>query len=1205
MGLLTGRTGAWLFTIAVAAAAVAVFVLLIVPLPAYDAEDQLPWPAFAVAFGLTEIAVVHLMVRNQAVTVSLSEIPLVLGFYFLAPSYLVIAQFVGAGVALVVHRRQTPLKLTFNLAIFALGSSLAILVFRQIAVRAPNDILIWWIASFLGTATVVVVSALAISAVISLRQRRLELGALGRGLWFGLLTAIVNTSVALVAVVFLRTEPDEIWLLAAPAAIGLLGYRAFSAQRERQARLEFLYACSQILQAPVLDAEILVRLLERTREMFRARTVEAIMGVASGAQAATRVIVNADGGSTVDTPTFDAVEARRAMLGANGEGQLVKGPAGSRHAGTPIAMVVPVNGTSKLEGTLFVAAELDDIAAFGPEDLRLVETVASSLGLVAENSGLVERLASSLADVSNLAAIVQSSEDAIVAVDIDGRIAAWNPSAEFVFGHRSEKVVGRLASEVLTEAERAPLRDSFAAAMQGAVLHDIRMEWVRADGAVVPVSITISPIRDAGGEVIGSSAIVRDESDRARAESAVATGIELLRTVIDGSPLGMGVADADHRWIQANPALCVLLGMTEEQAIGRSALERIHPDDRESVRRLEARLFEGEPSLRSIERRYVHRSGQVVLTNVTARVIREPSSDKPVALYTIEDVTERRHAELEARSTEERFRRAALAISAVQDPAQVLSAVLNSARETLRAEFAAVATYSDDGLTMTQIEVDGLDPGEMVERIGRWPAGAGVMRIAQQLGQPIRLRDLQEHPAFLGFPAGHPRMTSFLAVPIPREGEGRATLYIANKIGEDTFSEADETIAVALATHAAVCLDNARMNARALELVADLDQANLELVRANEAKSQFLANVAHELRTPLHAIVVAGELVHDPPAGPLSDDEVRALGVTIESSGRHMVRLIDDLVDLSRIEAGRLDLRPTQVMLGDLLAEIVANLADTAETQGIALELPDDRSQILHADPVRLRQILTNLIANAIKFTERGGRVSVAVESTRAATRITVRDTGIGIAPEDLERAFLPFAQVSRMSTPGAGLGLAIARSLAELHGGTLTATSSPGVGSAFTVTLPRHPRATPRAQPDAPAVAGAVETGSGRTILVVEDNKTALDLATDVLRMAGYTVWQANGLGEAVALLADATPALILVDVRLGDGSGLALVEQLRSDGVHGDLPIIVLSADAMPDDISRARAAGCSDFVAKPVSPKVLLARIHDLLAKGVEVG
>ncbi len=919
-----------------------------------------------------------------------------------------------------------------------------------------------------------------------------------------------------------------------------------------------------------------------------------------------RVIVDEDARPHSETAGSDVMAARRALFANDDAPRLLEhvGPTvGFPDGGTRAAIIVPLRWAGEVQGTLLVAGRRDGLVAFGTDDLRLLETLGSRLGLVAENSGLVERLAASLADASQLAAIVQSSEDAIFAVNADGRITTWNPAAATMFGYRVDEVIGRVAADVLTQGEGDRLRESVGVVFRGAVIRDIQMEWIRADGVLVPVSITMSPIRGPDEQVVSVSAIVRDESDRIKAEAARVASAELLRTVIAGSPVGMGVTGWDHHWIQANPALCALLGMSVEETIGRSALECIHPDDLETVHQLEERVFDGEPTVYSLERRYVDRSGRVVVAIVTARLIREPSSDEPVALYTIADITERRIAEDRTRSTEERFRRAARAISAVQDPTKVLQAVLESARETLRAEYAAVATYSDDGTTITQLQVNGLDSGEMLERLGTWPSATGVRGMAARLDRPIRLRDVTAHEQFAGFPDGHPRISTFLAVPIPHEGAGRAVLFLANKVDAEEFSEADETIAVALATHAAVCLDNARITARSLELVHDLDRANLELVRANEAKTRFLATVAHELRTPLHAILVAGELVHDPPAGPLSGEEIHDLGVTIESSGRHMVRLIDDLVDLSRIESGHLDLRPTHVTLGDVLAEIASTLARTAETRGVTIELPDGPGPSIFADPVRLRQILLNLIANALKFTARGGRVWVAVDTTRESTHITVHDTGIGIAPEDMERAFLPFEQVSRTSTPGAGLGLAISRSLAELHGGELSATSQPGLGSAFTLTLPRRLQPGGRKLPTEPIPLPAPEGGGGLPILVVEDDPTALGLATDLLRMADYQVWQARGLGEAIKVLADATPALILLDIRLGDGSGLDLVERLRTDGKHRDLPILVLSADAMPDDARRARAAGCNDFLAKPVSPRVLLSRIHDLVSEAPE--
>ncbi len=1195
--LLTGRRAAWIFTGVVWAAAVAVFLILIVPLTAYDPEDPLPWPAFAVGFALAEVAVVHLRLRNQAVTVSLSEIPLVVGFYFVAPAYLVVAQFVGAAAALVVHRRQPPLKLAFNLGIFSLGSSLGLVVFRAIVPPAPTNLILWWGASFVGAATVVAVSAPAISLVISMSVRSMAWTALRQGLAFGLATAFVNTSIAMLAVSFINTEPNGLWLLTVPAGVGLLGYRAFSAQRVRQARLEFLYDCTEILRGPLLDEAVLVRLLVRVREMFRGETVEVILDDPAVSRPATRVTLESSGAPHIEVADPDLVAARRALLAPGGGSRLLdsRGQASGTAGG---GMIVPLRSPRGVEGFLMVAGRLDDLVTFGSEDVRALETLGARLSLVAENSGLVERLAASLAEVSQLAAIVESSEDAIVAVAADGSITSWNPAATRLFGYEATEMIGRNASDALPEGDGPQLWERFGAVLAGATIHNLQREWRRRDAVTIPVSITVSPVRGAAGETTGVSAIVRDESDRARAEAAALASAAELRAVVDGSPIGMGIAGEDLRWAQANPALCAMFGLPASETLGRRVVEMIHPDDLATIGLLEERLFDGERAVRAIERRYVAANGAILWTAVTARLIHEPSSREPMALYVIEDITERRYNEERARMTEERFRNATLAISAIQDPAAVIPAVLRSARETLGAQSAAIATYGADG-TLVEAEFDGVDARATFERIGRWPTGHGVLAVSATSGHPLRLRDVQTHPAFEGLPEGHPPITSFLGVPIPHVAGSRSTLYVANKLDGGEFTEGDEAIAVALANHAAVCLDNARINAQARELVGELDRANTELVKMNDAKTQFLANVAHELRTPLHAILISSELVHDSPVGKLSGAKIRDFGATIQSSGRLMVRLIDDLVDLSRIEAGRLDLRPTRFRLGDLLAEIAPDLTAVAEERGIALEIPAGSGPLVTADTIRLRQILTNLIGNALKFTERGGHIWVEISSGRTEIAVTVRDTGIGIGPEDVDRAFLPFEQVSRTSTPGAGLGLAIARSLAELHGGRLVVSSTLGLGSSFTLTLPRQAEAGVDHASQEPERLPMAGLGGGRPVLVVEDDLTALSLATDILEMADYEVWKARSLAEARNRLSQGTPALVLLDLRLGDGNGVELAEDIRADTTRQHLPILVLSADATPEDAKRVRAAGCNDFLSKPVGPRVLLARISELIA------
>ncbi len=524
---------AWVFTLVLFGVALAVFLVLIVPVSVYDPAERLPWLPFIAVFALAEVAVAHVAVPSQTVTLSLREIPFVIGLHFVAPSDLVVAQVIGAGLALAIYRQQPPLKLVFNSATSFLGGSIAILVFRAVAPFGPANLILWWLASFLAMSAFVVVSAVAVAALISIANRQRELDPLRLGLLFGIAMAFANTSIALVVVVFLRTEPAELWLLGAPALVGLLGYRAFSSQRQRQARLEFLYECSQLLQTPLLDQVTLGRLLERTREMLRAGVAEVILAGEDG-RPKQRIVVELG-----RPPRLEPVDGEFQVpsdLAATQDGELGwsarwtgRGPARWGKALPRERLVVELVGATDVVGSLTVADRLGDLEAFGPEDLRLLETLGSRLGLNVKNSGLVEKLAASLADVTKLAAIVQSSEDAIVAVSPDGKVTAWNPAAERLFGSSADEIVGRNVSEVLPVRARESLRDAYADVRGGSAARHIATDWPRLDGTSIPVSISLSPIRGPSDEVAGISAVIRDESERARADEAVLVGAEQLR----------------------------------------------------------------------------------------------------------------------------------------------------------------------------------------------------------------------------------------------------------------------------------------------------------------------------------------------------------------------------------------------------------------------------------------------------------------------------------------------------------------------------------------------------------------------------------------------------------------------------------------------------------------------------------------------------
>jgi len=1206
IGRPSGRRGVWILTLALVAASAVTYATVIAQMPAYD-EDQLPWLFFALAFGLAEIGVIHLSVRGQAVTISLAEIPLVIGFYFAAPSTLVVTQLLGTAIALVFFRRQPLIKLVFNLALFTFTTSLAIIVFRAIAPPTLDDLLVWWVASYAGTAVVVLVSAPAIAAAISLSIRQFQPSALGAGLLVGLVAAAVNTSAALVAVVFLRTNPEELWLVLAPAIVVGLGYRAYANQRDRQARIEFLYDCARILQRPFLDADTLNEVLTRTREMLGAEVAEIVLSDADGRARPTRAVVRQAGAIELATGTSEEVlQERLALLAPGGLGVLLRRPIRDREAaaraaeaGLIDAVVVPLRGDTGVVGTLTVGNRDAFRGTFTKEDLRLLETLGVHAGAALQNSGLVDRLADSLANVTQLAAAVHSSDDAILAMGSDGAISAWNPAAERLFGYPGTELAGMAAAALIPPELNSQVTQTFGGITAGQAERRGTSEVVRRDGTHVPVSVTVSPIMDGTGALAGLSAIVHDETARREAEAVLREREEQFRTVFRLGPIGMVMVDEHRTWTAVNDALSKLLECPPDQLVGQPSDAFVEPDDVADTRLREAELFAA-PSDGgyAVQRRYRTAGGRTIWARVTERPMLSAATGPGGTICMIEDITESHLAAERVRDTEARLHRAVAAFTAVREPTSVLRAVLAAARDLLDAEFAAIGVLSEDGTTIADLHFDGIDEGT-ASAIGLAPTGRGALGLTSVGTGVSRIRDVRKHPASVGVPPGHPVITSFVAVPIVFENRLVARLYAGNKRSGREFDADDEGVATALAAQAAVVLENARINARTLELIEDLDRANAGLRRANDAKSEFLGTVSHELRTPLHSILVAAELVHDPMFGPLTEERARELGATIQDSGRHLLGLIDDLVDLSRIEADRIEIRPVDLAVSQLLDEVLHQIEPLAEDRGVSLEMSCDPDIRIHADPLRMRQILVNLVANAVKFTDQGGRVWVEAHETDMATRIVVHDTGLGIREADQDRIFEPFEQVSGLSSPGAGLGLAIARRLVELHGGSLEVSSTLGVGSTFTVSIGKDPAVARDAiDPEAQSAAQVSVGTRQHTILIVEDDTTALGLLSDLLRRSGYLVSQAGDLEGAMERLAAGVPSLVLLDIRLGTEDGLELARRLRADPEMRTLPILALSADAMQHDADRALEAGCDGHLAKPVVARELLGRIHALL-------
>jgi PAS domain S-box-containing protein len=394
-----------------------------------------------------------------------------------------------------------------------------------------------------------------------------------------------------------------------------------------------------------------------------------------------------------------------------------------------------------------------------------------------------------------------------------------------------------------------------------------------------------------------------------------------------------------------------------------------------------------------------------------------------------------------------------------------------------------------------------------------------------------------------------------------------------------------------------------------------LRRANAELARVARVKDEFLANVSHELRTPLNTILGLSELLREQIRGPLNPRQQDAIQ-SIEVSGQHLLDLINDILDLSKVEAGRLDLQVEPVHVIELCQSSLLLVKELAIKKSLQLLFqPHGLPALIEADPKRLKQMLVNLLSNAVKFTPEGGQVCLEVTGDAAAGQVifTVLDTGIGIAPEDLARLFQPFSQLdSSLSRQheGTGLGLALVRRLAELHGGRVSVESEIGVGSRFTVSLPAGQieaatmaagaAARSRAESGGREAmsAAAACTPAGVRILLTDDNHTNILAIDEYLRVRGYEVVVAHSGQEALDRVDTVRPAVILMDIQMPGLDGLDVIRRLRSRPDFATTPIIVLTALAMSGDRERCMAAGANAYLAKPISLRRLVELIEQFV-------
>ena len=405
---LRGSTKIALLAAGLAAVAASLFAFVVTDLPGPTGEIRSPLWVLVVMFALAEILVVHVEFRGNAYSFSLSELPFVIGLFTAAPVDLVAGHFIGSALALIVHRRQSPLKLGFNLSHFALESCLALIVFSAFGSRVPSDPAAW-LATLFATLTFAVVADLAVETAVSLAEGKMDTGGMLQRMAFGKVVSATNASIGLIGALILWIQPSAAWVLAVPTAILFFSYRFYTSQREQHTRMEFLYESTHLLNRSLKLEAALPALLSQAQTMFKAELAEILLFAQKGEPTLRTVVGPGDRKEILTAVNLDPTEGVWARVAAEGQPLLFARPIQPEQLrshfadqGIRDAMVAPLRGTSGVVGTIMVGNRLGDVSTFDVNDLQMFEALANHASVSLENAKLVQRLQESLIHMTEM-----------------------------------------------------------------------------------------------------------------------------------------------------------------------------------------------------------------------------------------------------------------------------------------------------------------------------------------------------------------------------------------------------------------------------------------------------------------------------------------------------------------------------------------------------------------------------------------------------------------------------------------------------------------------------------------------------------------------------------------------------------------------------------------------------------------------------------
>ena len=685
-----------------------------------------------------------------------------------------------------------------------------------------------------------------------------------------------------------------------------------------------------------------------------------------------------------------------------------------------------------------------------------------------------------------------------------------------------------------------------------------------------------------GGRPTEFVGVTQDVTERKLAEMALRASEDSFRNVFEHSPIGIAITEIDGRFVRFNTAYAEIVGYPRDALLTMTFGELVHPADRDSNLHGIRRLLDGEVPVLEIENRYLRRNGEAVWVQKVVSTLRDENGRMQALVGLVTDITERRRAERNLQFLAD--------LTSSFAPLASSCDIANLAAEKIARHFeVARVNFSDvRGGDLAMVYGGRHDP-ELADDRGlhrlRDYFDAPLLDLLRD-GEAVAIDDVAVHRHTRCHAAAYRAWNVGSLALAPYSSEGRWKFLLVLHKTHPCRWRVDE-------------LDLLREVAVRVHLRIERARAEEALHVQDQRKNEFLATLAHELRNPLAPVRNAAQILKlkAPPV-----PELQWAREVIDRQVRQMTRLIDDLLDVSRVSCGKLELRREAVDLVKIVQDAVETSRPLIEksTHRMTITVPA-QGLIVDADATRLTQVVANLLDNAAKYTDAGGHIELSVERDGDEAVVVVRDNGVGIPTDKLDAIFEMFSQVDdalNRSHGGLGIGLSLVKRLVDMHGGNITAHSAGrGAGSTFSMRLPL---ATPTRRPSEPVRHDDTMGGaSSLTILVVDDNPDAAASTTLLLKLMGNRVRVANDGEEAIAVARECQPDVILLDIGLPKLNGYDVCRRLRTEAWAAGTTIIAVTGWGQAEDRRRTQAAGFDHHLVKPVDPAALLSLLAPLTA------